>query len=140
MSDVNEQAQPDQLNSANPTNPINPTNQANQANQTPAPDTVTYASEEDHVREGLRQVVDPEIGLDVVTLGLIRELELQPDRSHVVMILTTPFCPYGPQLMEQTRRCVQDMTGKPTTIELGLEMWDPTMMDENAAQDWGLFY
>jgi len=101
---------------------------------------VTYASEEDHIREGLRQVVDPEIGLDVITLGLIRELDLQPDRSHVVMILTTPFCPYGPQLMEQTRRCVQDMTGKPTTIELGLEMWDPSMMDENVANDWGLFY
>lgn len=101
---------------------------------------VTYASTEDHVREALREVVDPEIGLDVIALGLIRELDLQPDHSHVVMILTTPFCPYGPQLMEQTRRCVQDATGVPTTIELGLEMWDPSLMDEGAAQDWGLFY
>lgn len=101
---------------------------------------VTYASKEDHVREALREVVDPEIGLDVIALGLIRELDLQPDHSHVVMILTTPFCPYGPQLMEQTRRCVQDATGVPTTIELGLEMWDPSLMDEGAAQDWGLFY
>ena len=38
------------------------------------------------------------------------------------------------------RRIVQDATGVPTTIELGLEMWDPSMMDEGAAQDWGLFY
>ena len=101
---------------------------------------VQYTSEEDRVREGLREVVDPEIGLDVVTLGLIREIDLQADHSHVVMILTTPFCPYGPQLMEQTRRCVQDLTNKPTTIELGMQMWDPSMMDETVANDWGLFY
>jgi metal-sulfur cluster biosynthetic enzyme len=113
--------------------PANPTDGATR-------NGVTYASQEDHVRDALREVVDPEIGMDVIMLGLIRELDLQPDHSHVVMILTTPFCPYGPQLMEQTRRCVQDATGVPTTIELGLEMWDPSMMDEGAAQDWGLFY
>lgn len=101
---------------------------------------VTYASKEDHVREALRQVVDPEIGMDVMMLGLIRELDLQPDRSHVVMILTTPFCPYAPQLMEQVRRTVQEETGVPTTIEMGLEMWEPSMMEEGAGQDWGLFY
>ncbi len=106
----------------------------------PANNGVTYASQEDHVRDALREVVDPEIGMDVIMLGLIRELDLQPDHAHIVMILTTPFCPYGPQLMEQTRRCVQDATGVPTTIELGLQMWDPSMMDEGAAQDWGLFY
>ncbi len=103
-------------------------------------ENLQYASKEDHVREALRQVVDPEIGMDVVALGLIRELDLQPDRSHVVMMLTTPFCPYGPQLMEQTRRCVQDATGLPTTIEMSMEIWDPSMMEEGAGQDWGLFY
>jgi metal-sulfur cluster biosynthetic enzyme len=98
------------------------------------------AAREESVREALRQVVDPEIGMDVITLGLIRELDLQPDKSHVVMLLTTPFCPYGPQLMEQTRRMVQDTTGVPTTIEMSMEMWDPSMMEEGAAEDWGLFY
>ncbi|MEP7285670.1 MAG: iron-sulfur cluster assembly protein [Chloroflexota bacterium] len=95
---------------------------------------------EDEVRDALREVVDPEIGMDVITLGLIRELELKQDSSHVVMLLTTPFCPYGPQMMEQVRRNVQDKTGVPTTIELGLEMWDPSMMEEGAGEDWGLFY
>ncbi len=111
-------------------------------NHTPEKNTseVTYASKEDHVREALRQVVDPEIGMDVIALGLIRELELLADRSHVGMILTTPFCPYAPQLMEQVRRCVQDATGVPTTIEMGLEMWEPAMMEEGAGEDWGLFY
>ena len=94
---------------------------------------------EDAVREALRQVVDPEIGIDVIVLGLIRELDLQPDHSHIVMMLTTPFCPYGPQMMEQVRRTVQETTGVPTTIEMSLEMWDPSMMEDGAAEDWGLF-
>lgn len=95
---------------------------------------------EEAVREALRQVVDPEIGMDVVALGLIRELRLEPDRSHVKMLLTTPFCPYGPQLLEQVRMTVQDVTGVPTTIEFSPELWDPSMIEEGAAQDWGLFY
>ncbi|MCS6870922.1 MAG: metal-sulfur cluster assembly factor [Anaerolineae bacterium] len=95
---------------------------------------------EEAVREALRQVVDPEIGMDVVALGLIRELILEPDRSHVKMLLTTPFCPYGPQLLEQVRMTVQDVTGVPTTIEFSPELWDPSMIEEGAAQDWGLFY
>jgi len=94
---------------------------------------------EDTVRDALRQVVDPEIGMDVIMLGLVRELDLQPDHSHVGMILTTPFCPYGPQLMEQVRRTVQETTGLPTTIEMSMEMWDPSMMEDGAAADWGLF-
>jgi metal-sulfur cluster biosynthetic enzyme len=97
-------------------------------------------SKEDEVREALRQVVDPEIGLDVIALGLIRELDIQPDKAHVRMILTTPFCPYGPQMLEQTRRTVQETVNVPTTIELAPEMWDPSMMEEGAGQDWGLFY
>ena len=55
------------------------------------------------------------------------------------MIMTTPFCPYAPQLLEQTRRAAQEHLGVPTTIEMGLEMWDPSMMEEGAADDWGLF-
>ncbi len=115
---------------------VNVTENVSESPETP----VTYASQEDHVREALRQVVDPEIGMDVVALGLIREIDLHADHAHIVMILTTPFCPYGPQLMEQTRRCVQEATQVPTTIELGLEMWEPTMMEDGAGQDWGLFY
>ena len=104
--------------------------------ENPMPQTIT----EDDVRYALRDVVDPEIGMDVITLGLIREIDMKPESTHVNMILTTPFCPYGPQLMEQTRRTVQEVTGVPTTIEMGMDMWDPSMMEEGAGDDWGLFY
>jgi metal-sulfur cluster biosynthetic enzyme len=94
---------------------------------------------EDGLREALRVVIDPEIGMNIIELGLIRKIELDDERAHLTMIMTTPFCPYAPQLLEQTRRAAQEYAGLPTTIEMGLEMWDPTMMEEGAADDWGLF-
>jgi metal-sulfur cluster biosynthetic enzyme len=94
---------------------------------------------EELVRNALREVYDPEIGLNVVELGLIRDLLVEDDRVHVVMLLTTPFCPYGPQLVEQTRRTAQEALGVPTTIEIGMEYWDPSMAEEGVLSDWGLF-
>ncbi|MBK8025910.1 MAG: DUF59 domain-containing protein [Chloroflexi bacterium] len=91
------------------------------------------------LREALRAVVDPEIGMNVIELGLVRGVELADTSCHVVMIMTTPFCPYAPALLEQTRRTAQEYAGLPTTIEMGMEMWDPTMMEDGAADDWGLF-
>ncbi len=94
---------------------------------------------EEGLREALRVVIDPEIGMNVIELGLLRKVELEPNRAHIVMIMTTPFCPYAPQLLENSRRAAQEYAGVPTTIEMGLEMWDPSMMEEGAADDWGLF-
>lgn len=96
-------------------------------------------SREEGLFEALRAVVDPEIGMNIVELGLIRHVDIGEDRAHVVMIMTTPFCPYAPQLLEQTRRTAQNYLGIPTTIEMGLEMWDPSMMEDGAADEWGLF-
>jgi metal-sulfur cluster biosynthetic enzyme len=96
-------------------------------------------TKEEGLREALRVVVDPEIGMNIIELGLIRDIEVHEDRTHLLMIMTTPFCPYAPQLLEQTRRTAQEYTGVPTTIEMGLEMWDPSMMEEGVADDWGLF-
>ena len=100
---------------------------------------MTEQSKEDRAMAALRKVNDPEIGLNVVELGLIREVEVKDDAAHIVMILTTPFCPYGPQLMEQARRTVEAELDVPTTIEMGRQMWDPSLMEEGAAGDWGLF-
>jgi metal-sulfur cluster biosynthetic enzyme len=96
-------------------------------------------TKEHEVFESLRNVLDPEIGLSIVELGLIRAIEVQPDRLNLTMIMTTPFCPYGPALIEQTRQTAQAAAGLPTKIELGMEMWDPSMMEEGAGADWGLF-
>lgn len=96
-------------------------------------------SKEEGLREALRAVIDPEIGMNIIELGLIRDMEIHEDRAHITMIMTTPFCPYAPQLLEQSRRTSQEYLKVPTTIEMGLEMWDPSMMEDGAADDWGLF-
>jgi metal-sulfur cluster biosynthetic enzyme len=90
-------------------------------------------------REALRQVIDPEIGLNVIELGLIRDLIIEENSAHVVMIMTTPFCPYAPAILEMTRQRAEEALERTTTIEIGSEMWDPTMMEEGAGGDWGLF-
>ena len=96
-------------------------------------------SKADAVRDGLREIMDPEIGLNIIELGLVRDLEFQSDKTWLKMIMTTPFCPYGPALLEMTRRKTEELSGKPTTIEMGMDMWDPSMMEEGAGAEWGLF-
>lgn len=91
------------------------------------------------IREALRAVVDPEIGMNVVQLGLIRNIEIQPDLIQITMILTTPFCPAGPYLLEQVRYVTEQVTGRPTRVILSMEMWDPSMMEEDALAEWGLW-
>jgi len=90
-------------------------------------------------KKALREVVDPELGLDVVALGLIRDLKIQDQSAEVMMILTTPFCPYAPAMMEMTRQKAEVALGRPTTVEFGVEMWDISMMEEGADSSWGLW-
>jgi metal-sulfur cluster biosynthetic enzyme len=97
------------------------------------------STKEDEIKEALRQVIDPEIGLNVVELGLIREIEVSDEGAKITMILTTPFCPYGPALIEQVRLAADTVADGPTQVEVGMELWDPSMMEEGAGGDWGLF-
>ena len=89
--------------------------------------------------EAFRQVMDPELGLNIMELGLIRDVQVKEDNAHVVMIMTTPFCPYAPALLESARSKAETVTNSPTTIEMGMEIWDPTFMEEGTGADWGLF-
>ena len=87
----------------------------------------------------LRRVVDPELGMNVVELGLIRDVVFGDAEAKITMILTTPFCPYAPAMINQVKMTAQESLGMPTTVEMGMEMWDPSMMEEGAGADWGLF-
>lgn len=91
--------------------------------------------------ESLRTVIDPEIGLNIVELGLIRNIDVSEaeDSASVTMILTTPFCPYGPALIEQVRMVGNTVMEDGVTVEIGTELWDPSMMEEGTGGDWGLF-
>lgn len=91
------------------------------------------------LEEGLSEIVDPELGLNIIQLGLVRNIAIEDGQAVVTMILTTPFCPYGPSIMERTRKKAESILDMPTKINYGRETWDPTMMEEGLGDDWGLF-
>lgn len=91
------------------------------------------------LEEHLDKVIDPELGLSILQLGLVRNVAVDGDHAVVTMILTTPFCPYGPSIMESTRKAAENALDIPTKINYGTEVWDPTMMEEGIGDDWGLY-
>ena len=86
------------------------------------------------------EVMDPELGLSIIQLGMVREVVIREKNASIRMILTTPFCPYAPALMENARQKAEKVLGFPVTMEMGDEAWDSSMMEEDAGADWGLLY
>lgn len=99
----------------------------------------THPEKADQIRQALRQVLDPELGLSVIDLGLVRQVSIAEGQTRLKMILTTPFCPYGPALLEMARSKAEQASGLEARVELIPEMWDPSMMEEGAAASWGFF-
>jgi metal-sulfur cluster biosynthetic enzyme len=97
------------------------------------PERVTEA------RAKLSEVIDPEIGMNIIQLGLVRNIEIENDIARLKMILTTPFCPYGPAMIEMTKAKAVEGLNMPVTIEMGMEMWDFSMMEDPSALDWGMY-
>ncbi len=85
----------------------------------------------------LEKVVDPEIGLNVLQLGLVRNVAVINGEAKMLMIMTTPFCPYAPALLETTRQQAEIGLKMPTSVSLSYEPWDPSMMDEDSRMEWG---
>lgn len=90
-------------------------------------------------REKLGEVIDPEIGMTIIQLGLIRDVAIENNMARVKMILTTPFCPYGPAMIEMTKAKAVEGLNMPVTIEMGMDVWDFSMMEDPSALDWGMY-
>ena len=89
----------------------------------------------DDVEAALTNVIDPELGLDFVELGLIYGIEIeQPGTVHVTFTLTTPACPIGPQVTEQIEEFVGELDGVQdvTTSMVFAPPWSPDRMSEDA--------
>ena len=91
------------------------------------------------LRDRLAEVVDPEIGMNIIQLGLVRDVQIENDIARMKMILTTPFCPYGPAMIEMTKAKAVEGLNMPVTIEMGMEMSDVSMMEDPSALDWGMY-
>jgi metal-sulfur cluster biosynthetic enzyme len=82
------------------------------------------------IRSALETVMDPEIGLSVIDLGLIREIHLAPQKTLVRMMLTTPFCPYAPQIMAEVKQAAMSVVNVETEVEIMPDAWSPELMPD----------
>jgi metal-sulfur cluster biosynthetic enzyme len=91
------------------------------------------------LRAKLAEVVDPEIALNVIQLGLIREVSIVDKEAKLTVLLTTPFCPYGPAMLEVIKQKATEALNLPVTLELGQGMWDFSLMEDPSVLDWGIY-
>lgn len=93
----------------------------------------------DLVTDALREVIDPEIGLDVVELGLVYGVDVDAGRVHVRMTMTTPACPLGEQIVGDAEEVIQRLAGaRSVEVELVWDPpWTPQRMSANAREALG---
>jgi metal-sulfur cluster biosynthetic enzyme len=77
------------------------------------------------ILDALRSVVDPEIGMNVVELALIKQIILGSDSTEIKMILTTPFCPYAGSMIAQVKEQAESVVEHDVKVTLLAERWDP---------------
>ena len=87
----------------------------------------------DDVVEALRQVEDPELGMDIVELGLFYDAEIDGGKVHVMHTLTSLGCPVGPMIQEDIHRVVAELPG---VEEVEVELtWDPPWSPDRMSED-----
>ncbi len=86
---------------------------------------------EDEIREALRDVIDPEVGIDIVDLGLIKDIVVKDDSAEIDMVLTTHACPLVDHLTEQVKRRVEGLNGiKRVEVKVLDEPWNWDRFEE----------
>lgn len=91
-------------------------------------------------RNYLRSVIDPEIYQNIVDLGLVYRVEVQPDQAvDVTMTLTTPHCPMGPQIIENVEKVLHSHGASDVRVHIVWEpMWTPDAMTEDLKRQLGI--
>ena len=108
-----------------------------------APGTEQAPLTEERIREELKSVIDPEIGLDVINLGLIYDVNVDGGNVAIRMTLTSPGCPVAGMFMANVRDAVQAIPGvTECTVDLTFDPpWDPRAhASEEAKMMLGLYY
>ena len=89
---------------------------------------------EEDIYDALSNVIDPELGLDFVELGLVYGVEIEGSDVHVTFTLTSPGCPIGPQVSEQMKEYVGELEGV-QAVHPKMTFsppWTPDLMSEDA--------
>lgn len=99
----------------------------------PAPDKAS-------VRDILRQVIDPEIGMNIIDLGLIYSVECTPGQIAITMTMTTPACPMADMIIDDIRVVLSMAYSKDVSVDVDL-VWEPPwnreMMSAEARKHFG---
>lgn len=100
----------------------------------------TSALDEQQVRDILRQVIDPEVGRDIVSLGLVYRVVIAPGSLEIEMTMTSPACPMGDMIIEDVHAALAKAL--PDTIQPDVRLvweppWNPSMMDDATKQHFG---
>lgn len=93
----------------------------------------------DDVVAALKQVIDPELGINIVDLGLVYEVQVLDDDILITMTMTTPACPLGSHLVDEAIFAVEQLT-RAASVDIQLvwqPAWDPMMMSPEAKQQLG---
>lgn len=99
---------------------------------------------EDTLVEALKQVIDPELNINIVDLGLVYEVQRTEEDSTKVtvsMTLTSPACPAGPQIIQQAKMALERLDDvEEASIQLTMTPpWSPELMTEDARDELGIF-
>ena len=103
--------------------------------------TTTMTTTEDEVRDALKEVIDPELGVNIVDLGLIYEVKLAEGVCDLTATLTSPGCPLGPEIVANIRRALsrfEDVEDVQVHIVFS-PPWHPAMMSDDAKDELGYF-
>ena len=103
------------------------------ANSEATPDAAT-------LRDALREVIDPEAGMNIVDLGLVYRIEVSPDAVIVEMTMTSPACPMGEMITADVEAVLQERL--PGTLRTDVRLvwspvWNPSLMSPQARQHFG---
>ena len=91
----------------------------------------------EEILEELKVVSDPEIGMDIVNLGLVYDVQITGDRVYIKMTMTAPTCPVTPWILSEAQRVVESIKGvEAADVELVWEpQWNPSMMTDEAREE-----
>ena len=90
---------------------------------------MTTTADEDAVREALRQVDDPEAGMNIVDLGLVYAVEIAPEAVRIDVTMTTAACPLADTIIDEARKAVAEVVPAGTSVKVRL-VWDPPWTPE----------
>ena len=98
------------------------------------------APDEERVRTLLRQVVDPEVGANIVDLGLVYRIDIAPGQVTITMTMTSPACPMGEMILDDVRAALAD--GLPPGWQADVALvweppWSPERMSERTRRNFG---